>query len=321
VTSLAAQALDHLWQGTLFALAVALWLRLYPAAPARLRHALCLAVALKLLIPSQAVFLLGAAVVRLVLPATRSGVPPEAVALVNPTAVWGAVSPGFAAALLVAWAVGALAVASAFRRQHRRLTAEVAHAEQVTDSRVPPLVEEGCAALGLRRHVAVTGSPGSIVAVKGALRPTLLVSAALVRRLSDEELRCLLLHELAHVRRRDTLFVHLQTLVSCLFWFHPLVWVLQHQWLQAREEACDDDVLALAGTRRGYAACLFKLVEFGLEPAGPLPAAGAGLAARVRRILRPPEERRGWSYVGASALALFLIALSALANPCLRLGP
>lgn len=321
MSSLAAQALDHLWQGTLFALAVALWLRLDPAAPARLRHALCLAVALKLLIPSQALFLLGAAIVRLVLPATRSGVPPELVVLVNPTAVWGSsVAPGFAAALLVAWAAGALAVASAFRREQRRLTAAVAHAEQVTDARVPSLVEEGCAALGLRQRVSVTGSPGSIVAVQGALRPTLLLSAGLVRRLSDEELRCLLLHELAHVRRRDTLFVHLQTLVCCLFWFHPLVWVLQRQWLQAREEACDDHVLALAGTRRGYAACLFKLVEFGLEPAGPLPAAGAGLAARVRRILRPPAERRRWSYVGASALALFLIALSALANPCLRLG-
>jgi beta-lactamase regulating signal transducer with metallopeptidase domain len=95
----------------------------------------------------------------------------------------------------------------------------------------------------------------------GLLSPAIVLPAWLIRDLSSEELRQILLHELAHLRRRDDWSNLLQKIVKALFFFHPVVWWMERQLSLEREMACDEAVLAQTGNPRAYAQCLVLLAE------------------------------------------------------------
>src|SRR5262249_13039776 len=71
----------------------------------------------------------------------------------------------------------------------------------------------------------------------GGLR--LLFPAALLGRLDDEQRASLLLHELAHVRRRDHWVRWLELVVVPLYWWHPVVWWAKRELHEAEEQCCD----------------------------------------------------------------------------------
>ena len=66
--------------------------------------------------------------------------------------------------------------------------------------------------------------------------------------------RTVLLHELAHIRRRDCLFQYVAHAAQALFWFHPLVWWLTAKLYQEQELACDDLVVAAGVAPASYAS-------------------------------------------------------------------
>lgn len=66
-------------------------------------------------------------------------------------------------------------------------------------------------------------------------------------RLDEQEMEAVLMHELMHVRRQDNLIGSLQMLASCIFWFHPLIWLIDRRLLEERELACDEAVLRMGG--------------------------------------------------------------------------
>lgn len=115
------------------------------------------------------------------------------------------------------------------------------------------------------------------------------------------QLRMVLLHELAHLKRRDPGMQALGHLACALHWFNPLVWMLHRTWLREREMATDALVLSTGVAPRGYAMHLVDIAEkFRTLLPSPLPSAamaGPGLEQRVRHILqyvpRPPGGRRG----------------------------
>src|SRR5438128_535425 len=71
-----------------------------------------------------------------------------------------------------------------------------------------------------------------------------------------EKIRAILVHERAHIRRRDPL-VNLFAHINCaLFWFHPLSWWLQRVTASTAEHACDDVVLENVLSPKSYAEIL-----------------------------------------------------------------
>ena len=116
-----------------------------------------------------------------------------------------------------------------------------------------------------------------------------------------ERLRIVLLHELAHVKRRDCL-THLLAQAACaVYWFNPLAWMAARQARAERERACDDLVLA-AGTRGSdYAEELLQIARVMRSGRFPAVLAGATLAmahrsqleGRLMAILDPRIPRRG----------------------------
>jgi hypothetical protein len=95
----------------------------------------------------------------------------------------------------------------------------------------------------------------------GFFKPAIILPAWLLESTPADELRYILLHEFAHLRRRDDWTNLVQKVVQALFFFLPSVWWIERRLTLDREMACDDAVLANAGCARGYAECLAHIAE------------------------------------------------------------
>jgi beta-lactamase regulating signal transducer with metallopeptidase domain len=95
----------------------------------------------------------------------------------------------------------------------------------------------------------------------GFFKPAVVIPSWLLGELSPEELNQILLHEIAHLRRRDDWTNLAQQIVKALFFFHPAVWWIERKLSLEREMACDDAVLAATAQPRAYAECLAHLAE------------------------------------------------------------
>ena len=96
-----------------------------------------------------------------------------------------------------------------------------------------------------------------------------------------EELDALVLHELAHLRRRDVTSNTVLRAIQMVLWFHPAVWSLVREAVNAREEACDDESVARSRNALVLARALVKLEE----RRQVLGATDGALATRVRRLI------------------------------------
>src|SRR5262249_54897488 len=109
------------------------------------------------------------------------------------------------------------------------------------------------AARGRRARLVVSADVQS-AAVLGCVRPVIAIAPVLVDRLEDDELDRVVIHEWAHVQRRDDLANLVQLGVWAIAGWHPAVWWLDRQLRLEREVACDDMVVALTGSAKAYAS-------------------------------------------------------------------
>jgi beta-lactamase regulating signal transducer with metallopeptidase domain len=95
----------------------------------------------------------------------------------------------------------------------------------------------------------------------GFYKPAIILPKWLLESTPAEELKYILLHELAHLRRRDDWTNLAQKILKALLFFLPSVWWIERRLSLDREMACDDAVLAHSGSPRGYAECLARVAE------------------------------------------------------------
>lgn len=133
--------------------------------------------------------------------------------------------------------------------------------------------------------------------------------------------RIVLLHELAHVRRRDCWTELFVSLVCALYWFHPGVWWVALQLRLAREQACDNMVVGagtLASEYAGHLVALLRTANDARRRAAFAPGA-AGHSALEERLLSLLETRETQSSIAKRTLAAFaplmVTAIMALWSP------
>jgi HEAT repeat protein/beta-lactamase regulating signal transducer with metallopeptidase domain len=225
--------------------------------------------------------------------------------------------------LLIVWAAGAAIVLG-------RVLLGLAAVEWM--SRRTPLVVDApwsaqasalASSLGLARVRFLRSSTATMPMAWGICRPSILMPADADAWPADR-LRIVLLHELAHVKRRDCA-THVFAQIACaVYWFNPLAWMAARRLRSERERACDDLVLS-AGTRGSdYANELLEVAR--VMRAGRFPAvlAGATLAmahrsqleGRLIAILDPTLSRHGLSRLraaaGTAAFVLLLVPVASL---------
>ncbi|MHC4404798.1 MAG: M56 family metallopeptidase [Planctomycetota bacterium] len=112
-------------------------------------------------------------------------------------------------------------------------------------------------------------------------RPKLLWPARLLNPSSPSCWRGVIVHELAHVRRRDHWVSWLELIGACMWWWNPLFWYVRRQLRENAELACDAWVVGvLPRARREYAEALLAVCRFTSSTAEPIPALEAGAGAR-----------------------------------------
>lgn len=345
------QLANHLWQATLFsalALAAAALLR---RAPAGVRYYVWLTALIKFALPSALLVVVAASLGLDLQKLTRGqAAPAPAVLAVSPLlspisapqpddarqtapAADADAAPARAAAtrtdgaragvsvyalLTCVWLAGCFALLAQWYRQRRRLASALRGGRVLDGGREVEALRRVEGWLGRRRRIRllVTGAvsePG----VWRVWRPVIVLPEGVADGMDDAELEALLLHEAAHVERRDNLAGNLQRLLCCLFWFHPLVWLIDRRLLTEREQACDDAVVRLSGASRTYASSIAKVCRHfvGRRVAGLSGAAGPDLKRRLERILSDRAGGRSSAaqlsvvvFLAAAALGLSLVA-------------
>jgi len=149
--------------------------------------------------------------------------------------------------------------------------------------------------------------------VIGCLSPVILFPVGLLAGMPTGQIESILIHELAHIRRRDYLANLLQTVVEGFLFYHPAVWWISSVIRTERENCCDDLVVSTSGNAHEYATALTALEEnrWAANQAA-LAATGGVLMKRVRRLLYPKENPRAFAAPVLSAGMLAVVTALAL---------
>jgi beta-lactamase regulating signal transducer with metallopeptidase domain len=143
----------------------------------------------------------------------------------------------------------------------------------------------------------------------GFARPAILIDPDTLDE--PREAEAILAHEMAHVARRDWLALMLTRIAAALFWFNPLVWLLEREIVQQAEEAADCEAARCVEPAR-YAQTLLSWAQVGGRalPANSIAPKGSALGRRVRAILdrRMRERPAGSALTGLAVLACIAIA-------------
>jgi TonB family protein len=193
------------------------------------------------------------------------------------------IDPLYAAVVL--WLIGAISVAAYYMVQWTRV-------QRVRLNAFP--IEEPAALVQSARRLLKRWQETAKVAVMashtvlspivvGVVRPVIIFPAALLARMSVAEFELILLHEAAHIVRRDTWANALQILLEILLFYHPVVHWLSRRARLERECACDDFAVAASGTPYEYARALTALALRPVTPLG-LGASGGDLLRRLRHL-------------------------------------
>jgi bla regulator protein BlaR1 len=124
--------------------------------------------------------------------------------------------------------------------------------------------------------------------VIGAFKPVILIPIGLLTALSTEEVEAILVHELAHIKRRDYLVNLLQSLMEIVFFFNPAVLWISQLIKAERENCCDDMALSQSSNKVNYIRALVSCEEYQASvPAYAMAFAGDknNLVSRVKRIV------------------------------------
>ena len=147
--------------------------------------------------------------------------------------------------LLGCWLAGVAMGSGWLLRQHVRLRLSVRRSRAATNAALPVLLEECKALIGVTRRVGVFESPAIMSpALIGVWRPRILLPCGMIGQTSRSDLRHVLLHELAHLRRQDLAINWLAAWLRILHWFNPLVSLACARLRWQQELACDEAVLA-----------------------------------------------------------------------------
>jgi TonB family protein len=330
---------NHLWQTTLIAFIAWVFVSLLRRATSRARYLIWMIAFVKFLVPSALLIIaIESCGFDLSKPSTYTGVEifsqiaqpvalaeldSEAVRIGAPSAI---PSPAGHAGhselyclLTIVWFLGSAVLFARWLTLRRRFARALKAGSEIAEGPAAVALRRAMTWLSLKREIGLIESPQIRgPGVWGDWRPVVVFPKGLTDKLSAEELEAVMMHELIHVSRRDNLLGALQTLICYLFWFHPLVWLIDRRLLAERELVCDEDVIRYLGEPRIYATSLWKVAQFGLgwNFAGVSRAAGSNLTRRIELMLDVKRHTK-FSLIGramsGTAVAALLVIGCALA--------
>ena len=187
---------------------------------------------------------------------------------------------------------------------------------RITSGEWPALIEQLCRQVGLSRPVDLLTSPWRTMPMTWGLWRTRLLLPEDAFAWTAQQRRMVLLHELAHARRWDSLTQWIAQLACALHWFNPLAWLAWRCMQTERERACDDLVLASGTLPSAYAEQLLHIAAD--TPVGRCSVAGIAMARPSKlegRLLAILNDRCCRRSLTRRAIALLVVAFAAILLP------
>ena len=197
----------------------------------------------------------------------------------------------------------------------------VRNADEVDDAEWVWLLDECAARLRVTRPVRLLRSRERSMPMAIGVGQGVILIPAIADTWSAERRQAVLLHELAHVGRRDCLTQALAEAACALYWPHPGVWWVARRLRVERELACDDRVLHAGAEARDYAGHLLEIAyTLGGHRAPTLAVSMARpgqLEGRMLAVLDTARNRRtpgrGVRFIGSAIAVAALLPLAVVA--------
>ena len=219
--------------------------------------------------------------------------------------------------LLWLWLLGSAVVLIWSLSRIVRFNRALRRAAEPAPERLLRMGQELSATLGLRRTPAIQVTPAQTSPMVWWVggRVQVVIPEALITVLDDTQMRSVLAHELAHVRRGDHIVRWLEWICCVVLWWNPLTYWARRN-LRIHEETCCDALVleSFEVTPVTYANSLLQVLEFLAKPLPRPPALaspihGGSLERRFQMMLSNPSTTPRWVLRSLFAGALALLPL------------
>lgn len=218
------------------------------------------------------------------------------------------------------WLTGAFVIAAYYAvaqwRWHRKLKADVS---PLTDERLAAYLEKCKSRLGIKRPVALRqtrliASP----AAYGLIKPSILIPEGMADSLGEEDWKCVMLHELIHIRRKDALWNILMTALVALHWFNPFMWKAALAMREDQELSCDNIVIKHVD-RKVYGHALLKVMQLRMTAGqAPLTPFASGKKRLIKRRMEMIVSNKKSAFTLLAACFAVVVIAVAFTNASIR---
>jgi len=206
--------------------------------------------------------------------------------------------------------------------QSLRFASQLSRREAITDQAVVDQVLRACDTVGVGRRPVLKEVDGlTVPAVFGIRRPTICLPVGTIDQLTSQDLRLVLLHELAHVKRRDGLVLSVCLIVRALHWFNPLAWLVVSRIRTYMEQAADEIAMRTSATTENtdYGRLLLRYASNESKPGhlvaiGLLFTAPGKMLARRINMLEGSEQRNHWLAKVFAMVAVGVLTITGLTD-------
>lgn len=172
--------------------------------------------------------------------------------------------------------------------------------------------------IGLHQAVVLLESGlVKVPSVTGFFKPMILLPMGLLSNLPHEQIEAILLHELAHIRRRDYAMNLLQRLAETVFFFNPgLLWV-SAILKEERENCCDDMAIAIMQNKANFVHALVSFEEYQMNGNGLVMGFGSKkthLLNRAKRIIY--SHNKSLDVIEKTFLSVSLVLIAVVVLAC-----
>ncbi len=147
---------------------------------------------------------------------------------------------------------------------------------KVSDIKILNLFEECKELMDIHKKVMIVQTDTiATLAVTGYMRPKILLPSSMMKDCNITHTKYALLHELAHVKRKDILINNISYFLSIVYWMNPLIWLCFNKMREDRELCCDSLALSYLSDEevKSYGRAIIKMAEVSSRTAW-IPAAG-----------------------------------------------
>ena len=233
------------------------------------------------------------------------------------------------ASLFLIWLLGTIAVAGWLASGHLRLRKIALNSVKLDATEWTTVFDTEKRKAEVDRPVVLLCSPDVNTPITwGVFQPMVVLPEEAVGW-TEEHRRVVLAHELAHVARKDARSQLFAGVVCAMYWFHPLVWLVERKLRAECERACDDRVVASGTPGSVYAAHLLEVARSARSFGGPgflsvAMARTSQLEGRLLAVLNDSNRRDSlsrWQKGTITAVAMILVSVLSAFLPIARENP